>query len=129
MFTSIAPTATFPGWLNEGLAEYFEQRVSGAAGLSNRQQLYLRRAIEAGHWIPLAELNRSSFGRMSPEVATLAYAQSLAAVDYLARLKGERGLERFIDAIVRSGSVERALKRVYGLTLSELERTLLSNLA
>ena len=83
-----SPFARIPSWLNEGLAEYFEQRVSGASGLSNRQQLYLRRAIEAGHWIPLAELNRASFGRMSPEVATLAYVQSLAAVDYLASADG-----------------------------------------
>ena len=125
---SLAPRGTFPGWLNEGIAEYFEHRVAGRSQMSSHQLRLLRSAIADGRWIPLRRLSRPSFVRMKPEAAALAYAESFAAVEFLGRRRGEHALERLCEQLVRTGDIDRSLKRVYRLTLEELERELVDEL-
>ena len=121
---SLAPRGTFPGWLNEGIAEYFEHRVAGRSQMSSHQLRLLRSAIADGRWIPLRRLSRPSFVRMKPEAAALAYAESFAAVEFLGRRRGEHALERLCEQLVRTGDIDRSLERVYRLTLAELEQEL-----
>ena len=65
---------------------------------------------------------------MGSEHAQIAYLQSYAIVDWLARTWGERSLRRFYREIIRSRDLARSLKRVYRLDLRELEKRFFAQL-
>lgn len=117
-----APTLIFPGWLNEGGAEWFEARALGKRGLSGREWGALRHWHQQGGLSSLSQLAVPSFVALGPERARIAYLQSYALIDYLARNHGERKLARFYAEVIRSRDLSRALKRVYRLDLEALER-------
>jgi len=123
-----APSYVFPGWLNEGLAEWFEARALGQRGLGGREWGALRSAAAHGSLIPYAALSAPAFGHLGTERAALAYLQSYALIDHLARRHGERTLQELVDALVRSRDAERALRRVYRSDLAGLEAAFLSEL-
>jgi len=114
-----APSLVLPAWVNEGGAEWFEMRAAlGKRGISARERGALagRGALQ-----PLAALSTPSFGHLGPRAASLAYLQSYALVDFLARRGGERKLARFYDQLLRSRNLDRALRRVYRLDAASLE--------
>jgi hypothetical protein len=118
-----APNLLLPAWLNEGLAEWFEARSVGKRMLSGGEQSALERIARSGGLVFLAELSQPAFGGLSPEMAALAYLESYAFVDFLARSGGERGLAELCAAILRSGSVERGVRRAYRRDLAQLEQS------
>jgi hypothetical protein len=65
-----------PTWLNEGLAQLEEGATTAALGSQ------LARALAAGKMPPFASLE-GSFVSLPPEQVVLAYAKSLAALEYL----------------------------------------------
>ncbi|MEM9414209.1 MAG: DUF1570 domain-containing protein [Planctomycetota bacterium] len=97
-----------PVWLNEGLAQYFEDAVlvggQMAAGLTHRGRIErVREALDNGHAMSLDRLNSVSSRvwnlslREQPEHASLLYAQSWSVVYYL--IHGDDGAhqERFVE--------------------------------
>jgi tetratricopeptide (TPR) repeat protein len=66
-----------PTWLNEGLAVYFE-----SGGASPREQLLARQVRSGTPLVPLSALH-GSFQRLTDAQASLAYAESYAAVKAL----------------------------------------------
>jgi hypothetical protein len=112
-FQAAAPSLIFPGWVNEGTAEWFEARALGKRSLSMGEWAVLEEAVNGGGLLPIETLNVRSFGRMDPYVARLAYVQSYALIDHLVRHHGERTLPRFYDALIRHRDLDRALERVY----------------
>src|SRR5947207_2996694 len=70
-----------PAWLHEGLATFFEPRDAAAA--ERRMQRI------GGYASPLAALEQG-FGRFDSDTATVAYTESLCAVDLLMHLVGGR---------------------------------------
>ncbi len=127
-FDAVAPTMTLPGWLNEGTAEWFEARAAGKRSLSQRERAALEYWGAHNALMPLAALSPPSFSRMSAPQAQVAYVQSYAMLDYLARSGGERNLPRFFDELLRSRDLGRALTRVYRLDPRELEAGVLGEL-
>jgi hypothetical protein len=123
-----ARQGTFPGWLNEGIAEYFERLALGRRSPSHGEYAALRAAVREDRWIPLAELGSPSFATLGAESASLAYLESYAAVELLARTHGEDSLGRLLERIIRTGSIDRALRRTYRLELADLEQLLLEEL-
>jgi hypothetical protein len=97
-----APSLIFPGWVNEGGAEWFEARALGKRGLSSAERAAQR--------------------------ARIAYLQSYALIDYLVRGYGERKLSNFYAELMRSRNLERALDRVYRLDSRSLEARYLAEL-
>jgi tetratricopeptide (TPR) repeat protein len=104
-----------PVWLDEGLAQYFEGADAAAAR---------RRVQGAGRAIPLRDLEQG-FGRFGPELARLAYDESLVAVGVMLDRPGFGWIrllhrlgdgEPFGQAIVNFGfsyeDFERAIARV-----------------
>ncbi len=91
-----------PTWLNEGLAQMEEPRSSGgfAAPLAS--------LFREGKQAPLRSLE-GSFMRLTPEQAQLAYAESLAATEYLRSAYGPRALRRMLELISDGESPEAAL--------------------
>jgi len=116
-----APTLWLPGWVNEGMAEWFEARTAGQRGLGVRERSLLAGLARQGQLAPLAALASPSFADLDRVSAQIAYLQSYALVDYLARLEGERSLGDFIAELIQSRNLDRALHRVYRLDGAALE--------
>ena len=120
-----APSLLLPGWVNEGAAEWFEVRVAGKRGLSAGERTALAGLARGGELHSLAALAQPSFGDMGPRAAQAAYLQSYALIDHLARRGSERKIAEFLDQLIRSRNLDRALRRVYRLDAAELERDFL----
>jgi hypothetical protein len=123
-----APSYVAPGWLNEGLAEWFEVRTLGKRDLNRWEWHTLRQAQRQGALLSVATLSRPAFGAMGPDAARLAYLQSYGMVEYLARNHGERSLREFCLSVVRGRDLARSLRRVYRIDLATLERRFLEGL-
>jgi len=120
-FHSVAPTLVIPGWLNEGLAEWFDARAKGRRRLSPNQYAALRRAARDGRLPALADLSPPGFGGLDPQRAGLAYLYSHGLVDFLARRHGERSLERLVKDLVRRGHLRRTFEDVFRGPPAELD--------
>jgi hypothetical protein len=117
-----------PGWVNEGLAEWFEALAVGKRGLSRGQHARLASAVRDGSAPTLAELASPSFVGFAPEQAGLAYLKSYAAVEHLQRRHGDGALRKFMQELLRTRNLNRALERGFRLDLAELEARLASEL-
>ncbi len=117
-----APHLIHPAWLNEGLAEWFEARTIGKRRLSTREEGYLVNLAAEGRLFSLADLSAPNFGHLGPNGARLAYLQSYAFMEYLARSHGERRLRDVVSEYVRSGDLHRAFRRTYRADLEQLEQ-------
>jgi hypothetical protein len=108
IIAGIAP-AGVPGWLNEGLAQYFDGTDARAAQ---------RRMRAAGRAIPLTHLE-GGFGGLGAADAQVAYDESLLAVNVIAERPGF-GWTRLLHELEGADSVEGAL-RLFGLSYQDLE--------
>ena len=115
------PSAVLPGWLNEGLAEWFEARAAGKRRLSDREFAVLAHFRGQGALFSLAQLSSPSFVGFGPEAASLAYLQSYGMLTYLARISDERALRGMVEELVRTRNLARAIQRAFRADLAELE--------
>ena len=115
------PSAALPGWLNEGLAEWFEARAAGKRRLSDREFAVLAHFRRQGALFSLAQLSSPSFVGFGPEAAALAYLQSYGMLIYLARISDERALRGLVEEMVRTRNLPRAIQRAFRADLGELE--------
>jgi len=110
-----------PPWLNEGIAQLLEPRTLGGDG----HQLAL--LYKAQQNIPLNVLE-GSFTRLSGPRAYIAYAERLAAVDYINHSYGLSDIQRILDRISQGSSTEAALRATihsdYGQFETDLGRYL-----
>jgi hypothetical protein len=127
-FDAEAPRLELPAWMNEGIAEWFEARAVGKRTLSGRERSILAGAARQGALFSLADLSARSLGGFAPDAAAMAYLQSYGFIDYLVHAHGERRLNQFWSAVVRSRSLERASRRAYRKDLGDLEKEYLSSL-
>jgi hypothetical protein len=110
-----------PRWLDEGLAQFFEGR--SAKGDSRLMQLW-----REGKRVPLKALE-GSFGELGPVLASVAYWQSLAAVQFLTERWGLFDVVRLLDRLAAGTAPEAALRAVYQLDYAGLEDGLSQSLA
>ena len=110
-----------PPWLHEGIAQLLEPRSLGGAG---RQ---LAQLFKAQHNIPLNVLE-GSFLQFSGAQASVAYAESLAAVSYINDSYGMSDVQRILQRISQGSSTEASLRATihsdYGQLESDLTRYL-----
>ncbi len=118
-----------PGWLNEGLAEYFEHEAVGIRTLHPGERAFLQQAINKAAWIPLRELSSPSFSRLSAEEASLAYLEAYAMIRHIADHYGKRKLSHVLRDLLRTGDLDRALQRNLSRKLDELEAALVAELS
>jgi tetratricopeptide (TPR) repeat protein len=104
-----------PVWLNEGLAQVEERRSVDSLPAE------VREAVRTGSFVPLARLE-GSFQKMSPEEARRAYAESLAAVEYIRSAKGMDGLRWMLRKLSEGERNEAALRGVIFGGYEELDR-------
>lgn len=110
-----------PGWLNEGIAE-LEQGLSTGAFGQRLASLYA-----SGHQVPLNQLEGEFQGYSSAE-ASVAYAESLAAVEYIRATYGMSDLARLLQRLGEGQSVESALRSTVHAGYAELETEITSYL-
>jgi tetratricopeptide (TPR) repeat protein len=103
-----------PQWLHEGLAQVEEGKTTSAFGAR------LAALYASGHAVPL-NLLEGSFGNFSPEEASVAYAESLAAVEYIRSTYGMSDLARLLQRLGEGQPVESALRSTIHEGYSGLE--------
>jgi hypothetical protein len=103
-----------PTWLNEGLAQMEEPRSSGAFAAP------LARLLHDGRAVPLRYLE-GPFLRLSPAQAQLAYAESLAATEYLRSAYGMYALRHMLELLSDGEAPEAALNRAFRANYAEIE--------
>jgi Peptidase MA superfamily len=102
-----------PQWLNEGLAQAMEPK-----SLPNGSRL--AELFRGRHEIPLNTLE-GDFMRFSPLEATLAYDESLAAVQYLNDTFGMNDLQHILQRLAEGSSTEAAMRNILHTDYGELE--------
>lgn len=120
-FVSQMSSNRCPTWLNEGIAQIEEGRTSAARG---RQ---LAQLFANGNEIPFNMLEDSFMSFSAPE-ATAAYAESLAAAEYIRDVYGMSEIARILDRLAQGSSTEAALRATvhsdYRQLRDEMTRTL-----
>jgi tetratricopeptide (TPR) repeat protein len=102
-FISQMASSRCPTWLNEGIAQMEEGRSSASNGR------VLAQMFAAGAEIPYNTLEGSFMG-FSPAEATTAYAQSLAAAEYIRATYGMGDMQRILERLSQGSSTEAALR-------------------
>jgi tetratricopeptide (TPR) repeat protein len=106
-----------PIWLHEGLAQKFEGKSTRSHGLA------LSRGFGTGHFIPLNGLEGPFTTYSAPE-AIVAYAESLAFVEYIDETYGMSDLVRILQRIGEGSATEAALRATIHSGYSDLETEL-----
>ncbi len=102
-----------PTWLHEGIAQVEEGKSSTTYGRP------LAQLFKAGNEIPFNVLE-GSFMQFSTPQATLAYAESLAAVEYVRDTYGMSDLPRILERLAQGSSTEAALRSTIHADYSQL---------
>ena len=102
-FVSQMSSNRCPTWLNEGIAQMEEGRSAASYG---RQ---LAQLFGAGNEIPFNMLEGSFMSFSTPE-ATVAYAESLAATEYIRDAYGMSEIARILERLSQGSSTEAALR-------------------
>lgn len=105
-----------PRWFDEGYASY----AAGEWGRDDILATNFALAIAFGRLPTLATLDSSFLGGTTG--AQAAYALSFRAVAEMAALDGQRGLSLFFAYWRRDGSLEKAVRQAFGLTLGGFEQ-------
>ncbi len=102
-----------PRWLTEGLAQYEEARINGpcCAGLEDRPPAGKR-------YYSFVELD-GGFDRLPDQ--SLAYEQSLWAVEYIVCVYGEDSIKRILTALAAGKDIDQALVHALGVGLKDFE--------
>ncbi|HAD82922.1 MAG: hypothetical protein A2509_04305 [Candidatus Edwardsbacteria bacterium RIFOXYD12_FULL_50_11] len=94
----------FPGWFNEGLAQYQEGQ----------------RAVDHAY-LPLSQLS-GSFMTLEREDAQQAYRASLSAVSFLVEDNGWDMVRLFVDQMGQGGDFKGVFKASFNLSVDEFDR-------
>ncbi len=107
--------ASCPTWLHEGIAQWLEGRDA------RREDAELAK-LAAKRPLPRLESLESPFVGLTEAQATIAYAESFSAVAHIIRRRGERGLQRLIDALSEGRPAAEALPVALAVSYGELQR-------
>jgi hypothetical protein len=109
-----------PTWLNEGLAVYLAQ------GYEADDRSQVRAAVESASLMPLSALTG-----MFPTTRarfSLAYAESVSAIDHLVRTHGTAALVTLVRAYADGVSDDEAFTRALGIDVATFEAAWLAEL-
>jgi Flp pilus assembly protein TadD len=112
-FISQLASGRCPQWLNEGIAQAMEPKQLSHGKL-------LADLFRTQHEIPLNALE-GSFMNFSSVQATVAYEESLAAVQYISDTYGISDLQRVLERLGQGSSTEAALRAIIHSDYGQLE--------
>lgn len=117
------PNAYAPGWLTEGLAIYYESRLTGVGRLVGTEHRALARASAVAEELPW--LHQLSLGNSHFPGGEGAYAYGGLMLDYLARTRGSQGMRTMVDALSEQSvpfMLDRAARRGFGVGFAQAWR-------
>ncbi len=104
-----------PTWFNEGIAQMMEPRDPGT------YKAALAILFREGKQVPLRALEGSFLNLNGPQ-ATIAYAESLVAVDHIRSVYGMTAVRRILEYLAAGESPEDALRETTRLNYAQLEK-------
>jgi Tol biopolymer transport system component len=117
------PNAYLPSWIVEGLAVYYESRVTGAGRLEGSQHYMLARAAAQVGRVPrIGELSRATSKFPGGEGV---YAYGSLILDYLARTRGAENIPKFVERtsrVIWPISLNAKAKGVFGISFENAWR-------
>ena len=120
---ALFPNAYQPAWLVEGLAVYYESRVTGVGRLEGPEHHMIARAAAEARRVPrLSEVSRETSRFPGGETV---YAYGGLIIDYLSRTRGPDKIGKFIDQtsrIILPLSLNARAKRVFGISFENAWR-------
>ena len=120
---ALFPNAYQPSWLVEGLAVYYESRITGAGRLEGAEHYMIARAAAEAHQVPrLGEISRATSKFPGGETV---YAYGGLLFDYLSRTRGPDKVGKLIDQtseIILPLSLNARAKRVFGISFENAWR-------
>jgi tetratricopeptide (TPR) repeat protein len=110
-----------PIWLHEGVAKWWESRWRGAGGedYSPSAAALVRRAIETNTLVTFEKMHPSMAKLPTQEMASLAYAQVLLAVEYLVQRGGTALVARVLDLVGTGTPADAAVAQALGTSWGE----------
>lgn len=109
-----------PRWLNEGVAVYL------AEGYGAGDRSAVRQAIEVGALMPLSALTGQF--PTAPVRFSLAYSESVSAVDHLVRAAGTAGLAALVRSYADGVTDDEAFEAALGMDVAAFEADWLAGL-
>ena len=120
---ALFPNSYQPAWLIEGLAVYYESRITGAGRLEGPEHYMLARAAAEANRVPrIGELSRATTRFPGGETV---YAYGSLILDYLSRTRGPEKIPQFIDKtskLIWPLSLNRRAKNVFGISFENAWR-------
>ncbi|MFN2603410.1 MAG: hypothetical protein ABR582_11715 [Gemmatimonadaceae bacterium] len=120
---ALFPNAYMPAWVTEGLAVYYESRLTGTGRLEGSEHYMIARAAaEAGSFPRLGELSLATSRFPGGEVV---YAYGGFIFDYLSRTRGENSIRKFIDVTSTSIfpiTLDGKSRKAFGVSFSRAWR-------
>ncbi|HEU4383410.1 MAG TPA: tetratricopeptide repeat protein [Anaeromyxobacteraceae bacterium] len=106
-----------PIWLHEGIAKWAETlwRGRGGESMSPYSAALLRDAARQGRLITFAQMHPSMAKLPSQEDAALAFAEVLAAVEWIERRGGPGALVKVLDNVAEGRPADQAVSRALSL--------------
>jgi hypothetical protein len=114
------PNLYGPSWLTEGLAVYYESRLTEGGRLKDSEHRILAHASAVEHQLP--RLDQLSLGSPRFPGGEIAYAYGSLLIDYLAATRGDSTVGRFVErqsAQVFPFLLDRAAKQSFGISFTD----------
>lgn len=120
---ALFPNGYQPAWVIEGLAVYYESRITGAGRLEGSEHYMISRAAAEARRVPrIGELSRVTSRFPGGEVV---YAYGGQIFDYLSRTRGPGTIPKFLDVssrVLLPLSLNRKAKRAFGISFENAWR-------
>jgi hypothetical protein len=120
---ALFPNAYLPSWIVEGLAVYYESRITGAGRLEGSEHYMIARAAAEVKRVPgIGEWSRAT-SRFPGGESVYSYGSLL--LDYLARTRGPEKIPQFVDRtsrVIWPLSLNAKAKGVFGISFENAWR-------
>jgi hypothetical protein len=120
---TLFPNFYSPLWLTEGLAVYFESRLTGAGRIEGSEHRMIARSAATEHRFPVLGAVSAANGRFP--FGETAYAYGSLFVDYVAKTRGEDKIGTFVDkasAQIVPYFIDIPARQSFGITFSRAYR-------
>jgi hypothetical protein len=120
---ALFPNAYLPSWLVEGLAVYYESRVTGAGRLEGPEHYMFARAAAEAHRLP--HLDDISLASSRYPGGESVYIYGSLIFDYLSRTRGPQAVPKFVDITSRAIfplSLNAKAKKAFGISFENAFR-------
>jgi len=117
---ALFPNLYGPAWLTEGLAVYYESKLTEGGRLKDSEHRLLAQTAAAEHRLP--NLNELSLGTPVFPGGVRAYAFGSLFVDYLASVYGDTSLRHFVDAqsaFILPFALDAEARRSFGISFHD----------